>query len=67
MQVLTLRGPSSGAVDKYILWAILVLCAMGIVAVYSAIGYLAETKGGGDTEALLFKHLFRVVLALGMM
>lgn len=67
MQVLTLRGPNSGAVDKYILWAILVLCAMGIVAVYSAIGYLAETKGGGDTEALLFKHLFRVVLALGMM
>lgn len=66
MQVLTLRGPNSGAVDKYILWAILVLCAMGIVAVYSAIGYLAETKGGGDTEALLFKHLFRVVLALGM-
>ncbi len=67
MQVLTLRGPNFGAVDKYILWAILVLCAMGIVAVYSAIGYLAETKGGGDTEALLFKHLFRVVLALGMM
>lgn len=67
MQVLTLRSSNSGAVDKFVLWAILLLCAFGIVAVYSAIGYLADTKGGGDTEALLFKHLFRVGLALGAM
>ena len=67
MQVLTFRGPDSGAVDKFVLWAILVLSAIGIVSVYSAIGFLAETKGGGDTEALLFKHLFRVGLALGAM
>ncbi len=67
MQVLTFRGPDSGAVDKFVLWAILLLCAIGIVSVYSAIGYLAETKGGGDNEALLFKHLFRVGLALGAM
>ncbi|MGA0254389.1 MAG: cell division protein FtsW [Bacteroidetes bacterium] len=67
MHLLTLRGSNAGTVDKYILWAILVLCAMGIVAVYSAIGYLAQTKGGGNTEALLFKHLFRVGLALTVM
>lgn len=67
MQVLTFRGPDSGAVDKLVLWAILVLSAIGIVSVYSAIGFLAETKGGGDTEALLFKHLFRVGLALAAM
>jgi cell division protein FtsW len=67
MQVLTLRGPDSGAVDKFVLWAILLLCAIGIVSVYSAIGFLAETKRAGDTEALLFKHLFRVGLALGAM
>ncbi len=67
MQVLTLRGADSGAVDKFVLWSILTLSAIGIVAVYSAIGYLADTKGGGDTEALLFKHLFRVGIALGAM
>ena len=67
MHLLTLRGSNASTVDKYILWAILVLCAMGIVAVYSAIGYLAQTKGGGNTEALLFKHLFRVGLALTVM
>ena len=64
MQVLTFRGPDSGRVDKLVLWAILLLSAFGIVAVYSAIGFLAETKGGGDTEALLFKHMFRVGLAI---
>jgi cell division protein FtsW len=64
MQVLTFRGPDSGRVDKLVLWAILLLSAFGIVAVYSAIGFLAETKGGGDTEALLFRHMFRVGLAI---
>lgn len=64
MQVLTFRGPDSGRVDKLVLWAILLLSAFGTVAVYSAIGFLAETKGGGDTEALLFKHMFRVGLAI---
>jgi len=67
MQILTLKGEGSGPVDKFVLWAIMILSAIGVVAVYSAIGYLAATKGDGDTEALLFKHLFRVGLALGAM
>lgn len=64
MQYLTLRGDQAGPVDKFVLLSILALSAIGIFAVYSAIGFLAATKGGGDTEALLFKHLFRVGLAL---
>ncbi|MDA0683107.1 MAG: FtsW/RodA/SpoVE family cell cycle protein [Bacteroidetes bacterium] len=64
MQYLTLRSDQVGPVDKYVLLSILALSAIGVFAVYSAIGFLAATKGGGDTEALLFKHLFRVGLAL---
>ena len=51
--------------DKYILWIVLVLAAVGIVAVYSAISFLAETKAGGDTERFLLRHVLRLSLALG--
>nr|ABZ08298.1 putative cell cycle protein [uncultured marine microorganism HF4000_APKG2M17] len=64
MQILTLRSKDFESVDKFVLWAFMLLSAIGVVAVYSAISYLAATKGDGDTEALLFKHLFRVGLAL---
>ncbi len=50
--------------DKYLVWVVLGLAAFGIVAVYSAIGFLAETKSGGDTERFLFRHLSRVGIAL---
>lgn len=53
--------------DKYVIWVVLGLAAIGIVAVYSAITFLAETKAGGNTEAFLWRHLVRVGLALGMM
>lgn len=53
--------------DKYIIWIVLGLAAVGVVAVYSAITFLAETKAGGNTEAFLGRHLIRVVLALGVM
>ena len=49
--------------DKYILWVSLVLAAIGTVAVYSAIGFLAEVKAGGDTERFLMRHVIRVALA----
>ena len=52
--------------DKAVLAAVLVLAAVGVVAVYSAISFLAETKSGGDTERFLFRHLLRVGLALGV-
>jgi cell division protein FtsW len=53
--------------DKYLVWVILGLAAFGIVAVYSAVGFLAATKSGGDTERFLLRHLSRVVIALGVM
>ena len=52
--------------DRAVIWAVLALCAMGVLAVYSAVSFLAETKSGGDTEAFLFRHLVRVGLALGV-
>lgn len=53
--------------DKYVIWTVLGLAAVGIVAVYSAITFLAETKAGGNTEAFLWRHVVRVGLALGVM
>ncbi len=50
--------------DKYVLWVVLVLSAVGTLAVYSAIGYLAEVRAAGDTELFLMRHIVRVVLAL---
>ncbi len=53
--------------DKYVLWIVMGLAAVGIVAVYSAITYLAETKAGGHPEAFLWRHLIRVGIAFGAM
>ena len=52
--------------DRAIIWGVLALCAVGVVAVYSAVSFLAETKSGGDTERFLVRHLVRVALALGV-
>lgn len=51
--------------DKYIIWAVLVLGAIGVVAVYSAITFLAETGADGDTGQFLLRHVGRLGLALG--
>lgn len=55
------------AADKYLLWAVLVLAAVGVVAVYSAISFLAASKLDGDTSFFLQRHVLRVGLALGAM
>lgn len=55
---------SQRPMDKYVLWVALVLSAVGTLAVYSAIGFLAEVKAGGDTELFLMRHILRVGLAL---
>ncbi len=67
MALFTLPAHDSRTADKFVLWAVISLCAIGVVAVYSAIAFLAETKSGGDTERFLFKHLVRVFFALGIM
>ena len=51
--------------DKHVIWAVLVLSAVGVVAVYSAVTFLAETRVGGDAERFLVRHLLRLGLALG--
>ncbi len=50
-------------IDRYVLWAALALAVFGVVAVYSAISFLAETRAGGDTERFLVRHLVRVGVA----
>jgi cell division protein FtsW len=53
--------------DKYLVWAVLVLGAMGVVAVYSATAYLARTQPGSSAEGFLVQHLARLGVALGAM
>jgi cell division protein FtsW len=58
---------SQSAADKYVIWTVLALSAVGVVAVYSAITFLAEARVGSEVEAFLGRHLLRVALALGAM
>lgn len=50
--------------DKVILWMVILLAAGGVVAVYSAIAFLAATKADGDTERYLFRHVSKLVISL---
>ncbi len=61
------KTPERPPPDKYVVWIVLALSAVGIIAVYSAIAFLAETKAGGNTEQFLLRHLAYVGLALGAM
>ncbi|MDX1438988.1 MAG: putative peptidoglycan glycosyltransferase FtsW [Rubricoccaceae bacterium] len=58
------RSLTLPSVDKAMVAMILLLSAVGVVAVYSAVAFLAETKSGGDTELFLFRHLLRLGAAL---
>ncbi len=57
----------SAPADKYVVWVVLGLSAIGVVAVYSAITYLAEVRAGTEPEQFLYRHLVRVTIALGVM
>ncbi|MFB6272853.1 MAG: FtsW/RodA/SpoVE family cell cycle protein [Salinibacter sp.] len=65
----TLRHKVTGQApaDKYVVWVVLGLAAAGVVAVYSAITYLAEVRVGTEPVHFLVKHLIRVSIALGAM
>ncbi len=52
--------------DRAVVWAVLALSAAGVVAVYSAVSFLAETKSGGDAASFLVRHLFRIGMGLGV-
>ena len=62
-QTVTDRAPA----DKYVLWVVISLSAMGVVSVYSAITYLAEVRAGTEPEQFLVQHLVRVGIAFGVM
>ena len=64
LRAIALQLRDQSPMDKYILWVVLVLSAVGILAVYSAISFLAEVKAGGDKESFLVRHTIRVALAL---
>ena len=53
--------------DKYVVWVVLSLAAVGVVAVYSAVTYLAEVRAGTEPVHFLVNHLIRVTVALGVM
>ena len=53
--------------DRYVVWIVLILSAAGVVAVYSAISFLADTKSGGDTERFLLRHVARLGIAFVVM
>lgn len=59
-QATTVRMPS----DRLIMWAVAVLAAIGIVAVYSAITFLAVAKAGTAPESFLLRHAVRTFIAL---
>lgn len=62
-----LKSLAGRPADKYVIWVVLVLAAVGVVAVYSAISFLAETKSDGDTERFLVRHIARIGVAFGAM
>ncbi|WP_457651725.1 FtsW/RodA/SpoVE family cell cycle protein [Rhodocaloribacter sp.] len=67
LKISNLKKPARTPADKYVVWGVWTLAAVGVVAVYSAISFLAATKSGGDTERFLFRHVARLALALVVM
>ena len=57
------RKKPRGSSDQLVLWSVAALAAFGIVAVYSAITFLAVSKAGMAPESFLYRHLIRTGLA----
>ena len=55
--------PQLRSSDKYVLWSVAVLAAFGVVAVYSAITFLAVSRAGIPAESFLCRHLVRTGIA----
>ena len=67
LDALRAKWSEVAAADKYIVWTVMALSAVGVVAVYSAITFLAEVKAGGTPEPFLLRHVVRIGIALGAM
>ena len=50
-------GPERRSSDKFVLWSVAALAAFGVVAVYSAITFLAVSRAGMAPESFLYRHL----------
>jgi cell division protein FtsW len=61
------KSPGSAGSDRFVLLTIGILAAAGIVAVYSAITFFAETRADQTPSSFLFRHLLRTALAIGAM
>lgn len=59
-KAVAIRIPS----DRLIIWTVAILSAIGIVAVYSAITFLAVARAGSAPESFLLRHVLRTFLAL---
>lgn len=67
IQTLRHKVASQAPADKYVVWTVLALAAMGVAAVYSAVTYFAEVRAGTEPVHFLVRHLARVGAALGAM
>jgi cell division protein FtsW len=67
VQSLTQKVTDRAPADKYVVWVVLALSSVGVVAVYSAVTYLAEVRAGTEPVHFLLRHLARVGIALGAM
>lgn len=50
--------------DRFVWLIVICLASIGVVAVYSAVGYFAETSADGNTGLFLTRHIVRTLLAL---
>ena len=53
--------------DKIIWILVFVLCALSLLAIYSATSALSFRMQGGDTEHYMFTHLLHLALGIGVM
>ena len=67
IQTLRHKVADRAPADRYVAWVVLALAAAGVVAVYSAVTYLAEVRAGTKPVHFLVNHLVRVGLGLGIM
>lgn len=67
VQALRHKVADRAPADKYVVWVVLALSAAGVVAVYSAVTYLAEVRAGTEPVHFLVRHALRVGIALGAM
>lgn len=67
LAALKTRWLAAPPADRYVVRVVLVLCAVGLAAVYSAVAFFADVRAGSSPEWFLMRHAVRVAVALGAM